>query len=70
MRTYTFIEVYSAYREKEGGYKKITGIGFNIASELGSLLLHYKVELNMQDRKSYRTLEDEVHSFASEFLLP
>jgi Zn-dependent peptidase ImmA (M78 family) len=43
---------------------------FDLAHELGHLLLHYKVEFNTQDRKSYRALEDEANSFASEFLLP
>jgi hypothetical protein len=36
----------------------------------GHLLLHYKVEFTMQDKKSYRQLEAEAHAFASEFLLP
>lgn len=43
---------------------------FDLAHELGHLLLHYKVEFNMADRKSYRAIEDEAHSFASAFLIP
>ena len=43
---------------------------FDLAHELGHLLLHYKVEFNMQDRKSYRDLEDDAYSFAAEFLMP
>ncbi|MEK4025907.1 ImmA/IrrE family metallo-endopeptidase [Mammaliicoccus sciuri] len=32
----------------------------DLAHELGHLLLHYKVKFNMQDRKSYRALEDDA----------
>lgn len=32
--------------------------------------MHYKVEFLRQDKKSYKTLEDEANLFASEFLLP
>ncbi len=43
---------------------------FDLAHELGHLLLHYKVEFTMQDKSSYRQLEDEANNFASSFLLP
>ena len=43
---------------------------FDLAHELGHLLLHYKVEFTMLDKKSYKTIEDEANSFAAEFLLP
>ena len=42
----------------------------DLAHELGHLLLHYKIEFTMQDKKSYRALEDEAYLFAAEFLLP
>ncbi|MEK5040361.1 spr1629 family repressor/antitoxin [Sporosarcina sp. FSL K6-3457] len=71
------IDAYSLWTEDDRPYiilgtikKSAARRNFDLAHELGHLLLHYKVEFNMQDRKSYRDLEDEAHSFASEFLLP
>lgn len=71
------IDAYSLWTEDERPYimlgtikKSAARRNFDLAHELGHLLLHYKVEFNMQDRKSYRALEDEANSFASEFLLP
>lgn len=71
------IDAYSLWTEDNRPYimlgtikKSAARRNFDLAHELGHLLLHYKVEFNMQDRKSYRTLEDEAHSFASAFLLP
>lgn len=43
---------------------------FDLAHELGHLLLHYKVEFNILDKQSYKKIEDEANLFASEFLLP
>lgn len=43
---------------------------FDLAHELGHLLLHYKVEFNILDKQTYKKMEDEANYFASEFLLP
>lgn len=43
---------------------------FDLAHELGHLLLHYKVEFNELDSTSYDDHEKEAHLFASCFLLP
>lgn len=71
------IDAYSLWTEDDRPYimlgtikKSAARRNFDLAHELGHLLLHYKVEFNMQDRKSYRALEDEANHFASEFLLP
>lgn len=71
------IDAYSVWTEDNRPYiilgsikKSAARRNFDLAHELGHLLLHYKVEFNMLDRKSYRDLEDEADSFASEFLLP
>ncbi|GGP10174.1 spr1629 family repressor/antitoxin [Oceanobacillus neutriphilus] len=43
---------------------------FDIAHELGHLLLHFRVEFTNLDRKEYKTLENEANQFAGAFLLP
>lgn len=43
---------------------------FDLAHELGHLLLHYKVEFAMLDKKSLREYEQEANLFAGEFLIP
>ena len=43
---------------------------FDLAHELGHLLLHYKVEFTTLDNKSYREFEREANFFAGELLLP
>lgn len=43
---------------------------FDLAHELGHLLLHYKVEFATLDKKSHREHELEAHLFAGAFLLP
>ncbi|MBO1003891.1 spr1629 family repressor/antitoxin [Pseudogracilibacillus auburnensis] len=43
---------------------------FDIAHELGHLLLHYRVEFTSLDRKEYKALENEANQFAGAFLLP
>lgn len=43
---------------------------FDIAHELGHLLLHYRVEFTNLDRKEYKILENEANQFAGAFLLP
>lgn len=43
---------------------------FDLAHELGHLLLHYKVEFSLLDNKSHREYEQEANLFAGAFLLP
>lgn len=43
---------------------------FDIAHELGHLLLHYKVEFTHLDKKDYKEIEKEANLFAGAFLLP
>lgn len=71
------IDAYSLWTEDDrpfiilGNIKKSAARrNLDLAHELGHLLLHYKVEFTMLDKKSYRAYEDEAYSFASEFLLP
>lgn len=71
------IDAYSLWSEEHrpfiilGSIKKsAVRRNFDLAHELGHLMLHYKVEFTMQDKKNYKALEDEANYFASEFLLP
>ena len=71
------VDAYSLWSEEDRPYIMLGNVkksavrrNFDLAHELGHLLLHYKVEFTMQDGKSYRTLEAEAHNFASCFLLP
>lgn len=71
------IDAYSVWSEDNIPYIVIGNIkksavrrNFDLAHELGHLLLHYKMEFNMLDKKKYKIYEDEAHLFASEFLLP
>src|SRR5690625_437585 len=43
---------------------------FDIAHELGHLLLHYRVEFTSLDRKEHKEIENEANHFANAFLLP
>ena len=43
---------------------------FDIAHELGHLLLHYRLEFNNLDRKEHKSIEKEADMFAGAFLLP
>ncbi len=71
------IDAYSLWTEDDRPYimlgtvkKSAVRRNFDLAHELGHLLLHYKTEFTVQDRKSYRVLEDEANQFASAFLMP
>ncbi|WP_029265716.1 spr1629 family repressor/antitoxin [Virgibacillus alimentarius] len=71
------IDAYSLWSEDDRAFiilgsikKSAVRRNFDLAHELGHLMLHYKVEFTMQDKRNYRTLEDEANFFASEFLLP
>lgn len=43
---------------------------FDIAHELGHLLLHYRLEFSNLDRKEHKVIENEANTFACAFLLP
>lgn len=43
---------------------------FDLAHELGHLLLHYKVEFTHLDKDDYKEIEKEANLFAGAFLLP
>ncbi|KAB8130304.1 ImmA/IrrE family metallo-endopeptidase [Gracilibacillus oryzae] len=43
---------------------------FDLAHELGHLLLHYKVEFTSLNRQEHKELEQEANLFAGTFLLP
>ncbi|MDQ0273340.1 spr1629 family repressor/antitoxin [Cytobacillus purgationiresistens] len=71
------IDAYSLWSEDDIPYivlgnmkKSAARRNFDLAHELGHLLLHYKTEFNMLDNSSYKIKEDEAHLFASEFLMP
>lgn len=71
------IDAYSLWSEDDIPYIVLGNIkksaarrNFDLAHELGHLLLHYKTEFNMLDKQSYKLKEEEAHLFASEFLLP
>lgn len=71
------IDAYSLWSEDEIPYivignnkKSAVRRNFDLAHELGHLLLHYKTEFNMLDKSAYKIKEDEAHLFATEFLMP
>lgn len=71
------IDAYSLWTEDDYPYIVIGTIkksaarrNFDLAHELGHLLLHYKVEFNILDKQTYKKIEEEANLFASEFLLP
>ncbi|WP_341300882.1 XRE family transcriptional regulator [Lysinibacillus sp. FSL H8-0500] len=71
------IDAYSLWSEDDIPYIVLGNIkksavrrNFDLAHELGHLLLHYKTEFNMLDKQAYKIKEDEAYLFASEFLMP
>ncbi|MEH7276189.1 helix-turn-helix domain-containing protein [Neobacillus vireti] len=71
------IDAYSLWSEDDrpfiilGNLKKSAARrNFDLAHELGHLLLHYKVEFSSLDTKSHREYEQEANLFAGAFLLP
>ncbi|KEF38699.1 putative Zn peptidase [Schinkia azotoformans MEV2011] len=71
------IDAYSLWSEDDIPYIVLGNIkksavrrNFDLAHELGHLLLHYKTEFNMLDKQTYKIKEDEAHLFAAEFLMP
>lgn len=71
------IDAYSLWSENNRAYivlgtvrKSAVRRNFDLAHELGHLLLHHKQEFINNDKKTYNKLEKEADLFASEFLLP
>lgn len=71
------IDAYSLWSKKDvpyimlGNLKKSAAIrNFDLAHELGHLLMHYKIEFPMLDKKCFREYEHEANLFAGAFLLP
>lgn len=71
------IDAYSLWSEDDRPYimlgnlkKSAARRNFDLAHELGHLLLHYKVEFSSLDNKLHRTHEQEANIFAGAFLLP
>lgn len=71
------VDAYSLWTSDERPYiilgnikKSAVRRNFDLAHELGHLLLHYKVEFTTLDKKSYSAYEREANFFASTFLLP
>lgn len=71
------IDAYSVWSNDDRAYILLGNIkktsvrrNFDLAHELGHLLMHHKVEFTMQENDGYKELEEEANLFASEFLLP
>lgn len=71
------IDAYSLWTSNERPYiilgnmkRSAVRRNFDIAHELGHLLLHYRLEFNNLDRKGHKLLENEANLFAGAFLLP
>lgn len=71
------IDAYSLWTKKDRpfiilGNLKRSAVrrNFDIAHELGHLLLHYKVEFTNLNRKEHKAIENEANQFAGAFLLP
>ncbi|GAA0444795.1 MAG: XRE family transcriptional regulator [Bacillota bacterium] len=71
------VDGYSTWTTLNRPYIILNGIGktavrrnFDLAHELGHLLLHPKEDFLTLDKKSYNLKEKEAHTFASSFLLP
>lgn len=71
------IDAYSTFTKDKrsfiilGTYKKsAVRRTFDLAHELGHLLLHRNIDMETLDHDEYRMIEKEANDFASEFLLP
>ncbi|MBK0348998.1 XRE family transcriptional regulator [Aerococcaceae bacterium zg-ZJ1578] len=51
-------------------YKPLVRQNFDLAHELGHLLMHFDIDILDLDKQGYKQLEDEANAFASSFLLP
>lgn len=71
------IDAYSTWTSQEKpfiilGNKKKSAVrrNFDLAHELGHLLLHYKIDMDSLTKDEHKTIEKEANDFASFFLLP
>lgn len=71
------IDAYSTWSKKEKpililGTAKKSSVrrNFDLAHELGHLLLHYKMDVSELTKSEYKIIETEAHDFASYFLMP
>lgn len=71
------IDTYSTWINQEKpfiilGNKKKSAVyrNFDLAHELGHLLLHYKMDMDSLTKDEYKEIEKEANNFASFFLLP
>ncbi|TFJ92404.1 helix-turn-helix domain-containing protein [Lentibacillus salicampi] len=71
------IDAYSLWTEQDRSFIILGNLkrsavrrNFDIAHELGHLLLHYRVEFTTLDRNEHRAIEKEANQFAGAFLLP
>lgn len=71
------IDAYSLWTRNERPYiilgnmkRSAVRRNFDIAHELGHLLLHYRLEFTNLDRKEHKIIENEANIFAGAFLLP
>ncbi|MGX7203384.1 transcriptional regulator [Enterococcus plantarum] len=73
----TSIDAYSTWTRQEKpfiilGNKKKSAVrrNFDLAHELGHLLLHYKIDMDSLTKDEHKIIEKEANDFASFFLLP
>jgi Zn-dependent peptidase ImmA (M78 family)/DNA-binding XRE family transcriptional regulator len=71
------IDAYSAWSNNDKpviilGTTKKSSVrrNFDLAHELGHLLMHYKMDLSELSKSEYKVIEEEAHDFASYFLMP
>lgn len=71
------IDAYSTWTNQEKpfiilGNKKKSAVrrNFDLAHELGHLLLHYKIDMDSLTKDEHKKIEKEANDFASFFLLP
>lgn len=72
-----YIDAYSLWTENSRAFIILGNLkrsaarrNFDIAHELGHLLLHYKLEFTQLNKKDYKEVEKEANLFAGAFLLP
>lgn len=71
------VDAYSTWTDEEKpfiilGNKKKSAVrrNFDLAHELGHLLLHYKIDMDSLTKDEHKIIEKEANDFASFFLLP
>lgn len=71
------IDAYSTWINKDKPFiilgnirKSAVRRNFDLAHELGHLLLHYEIDMDSLSKEEHQKIEKEAHSFASSFLLP